>query len=323
LQNFWTCHCKKFVYNLSDMEEIITIIGPTGVGKTKLAIELADKFNGEIISADSRQVYKYLNIGTAKPTTEERKKAVFHLIDFLIPDENYSCGNFARDAEHLIEEILNRNKLPIVCGGTGLYIRALYNPLHQLPQADKNLKEKLQEVLKEKGLYHLYNKLLGIDPEWAKKVGPRDKQRILRGLEVYEIAKRPLSELIKKERAQARYRPKYIGLIIPRNELYKRIDNRYDKMISNGLVDEVKNILKMGFKPDCYGLRTIGYKEIVRYLQGDWDLKTAIEKAKQHTRNFAKRQITWFRGISEVNWYNPDNLYDNLAYFKKILLKVN
>jgi len=301
------------------MSEIITIIGPTGVGKTRLAIELAEKFNGEIISADSRQVYKYLNIGTAKPTTEEREKAIFHLIDFLLPDEHYSCGNFARDAEHLIEEIIKRNKLPIVCGGTGLYIRALYDPLHQLPQADKNLKERLQQVLKEKGLDFLYNKLLGIDPEWANRVGPRDKQRILRGLEVYEIAKRPLSELIKKERVKARYRPKYIGLIVPRNELYKRIDNRYDEMISNGLVDEVKNILKMGFKPDCYGLRTIGYKEIVRYLQGDWDLKTAIEKAKQHTRNFAKRQITWFRAISEVNWYEPDDLYDNPGFFKKIL----
>ncbi|MGB9720385.1 MAG: tRNA (adenosine(37)-N6)-dimethylallyltransferase MiaA [bacterium] len=300
------------------MQGIITIVGPTAIGKTRIAIETAEKFNGEIISADSRQVYKYLNIGTAKPTLEERKRVMFHLIDFLNPDENYSCGNFARDAELLVEKILQRNKVPIVCGGTGLYIRALYNPLHQLPQADKNLKEKLQEMLKEKGLDFLYDRLLEIDPEWAKKVGPRDKQRILRGLEVYEITKRPLSELIKEERNQARYRPKYVGLIMPRNELYKRIDNRYDKMIEDGLVDEVKNILKMGFKSDCYGLRTIGYKEIVKYLQGDWDLQTAIDKAKQHTRNFAKRQITWFKKISEVNWYNLKDLHIDGEFFKSL-----
>jgi tRNA dimethylallyltransferase len=144
----YACHRKKFVYNLFAMEEIITIIGPTGVGKTKLAIEIAEKLNGEIISADSRQVYKYLDIGTAKPTTEERKKAIFHLVDFLTPDEHYSCGSFARDAEHLIEEILNRNKLPIVCGGTGLYIKALFNPLHQLPQSNRELKSYFQSLLK-------------------------------------------------------------------------------------------------------------------------------------------------------------------------------
>lgn len=290
------------------MREILTIIGPTAVGKTEIAIKIAERFNGEIISADSRQVYKYLNVGTAKPTIEQRKRVVFHLIDFLEPDENYSCGQFARDAEQLIGEVISKGRMPIICGGTGLYIRALFNPLHQLPQADKGLKEKLQNLLREKGLDYLYKKLLAVDPEWAKKIGPKDKQRILRGLEVYEIAKRPLSELIKKERVQARYKPKYIGLMISRNELYKRIDNRYHKMIENGLVDEVKNILKMGFEPDCYGLRTIGYKEIVRYLQGDWDLKTAIEKAKQHTRNFAKRQITWFKKILGVNWYEPEDL---------------
>ncbi|MEO0185942.1 MAG: tRNA (adenosine(37)-N6)-dimethylallyltransferase MiaA, partial [candidate division WOR-3 bacterium] len=179
------------------MREILTIIGPTAVGKTEIAIKIAEQFNGEIISADSRQVYKYLNIGTAKPTIEERKRVAFHLIDFLEPDQNYSCGQFARDAERLIEEILAKGKMPIVCGGTGLYIRALFNPLHQLPRADKELKEQLQNMLKQKGLEYLYKELLAVDPEWARRVGPHDKQRILRGLEVYEITKKPLSELIK------------------------------------------------------------------------------------------------------------------------------
>ncbi len=301
------------------MEEIITIIGPTGVGKTKLAIEIAEKFNGEIISADSRQVYKYLNIGTAKPTTEERKKAIFHLVDFLTPDENYSCGSFARDAEHLIEEILNRNRLPIVCGGTGLYIKALFNPLHQLPQSNRELKSYFQNLWKEKGLDYLYNRLLRIDPEWANRIGPRDKQRILRGLEVYEITGRPLSALIKQEKRDTRFKPKYIGLLRPREELYKKIDERYDLMVNNGLIDEVKMVLRMGFDPNCPGLRTIGYKQIVQYLNGEWDLAIAIGKAKQQTRNFAKRQITWFSKITQVNWYNPDDLYVNSEFLQIIM----
>ncbi|MEO0137974.1 MAG: tRNA (adenosine(37)-N6)-dimethylallyltransferase MiaA [candidate division WOR-3 bacterium] len=290
------------------MREIITIIGPTAVGKTEIAIRIAEQFNGEIISADSRQVYKYLDIGTAKPTIEERKRVTFHLIDFLEPDQNYSCGQFARDAERLIEEILAKGKMPIVCGGTGLYIRALFNPLHQLPQADKELKERLQNLLKERGIGYLYKKLQEIDPQWAERIGPKDKQRILRGLEVYEITRTPLSELIKKEKRKPKYRAKYIGIILNRDELYKRIDGRYDRMIENGLVDEVKKILDMGFKPDCYGLRTIGYKEIVKYLQGEWDLQTAIEKAKRHTRNFAKRQVTWFKKIPEISWFHPGDL---------------
>uniref|UniRef100_A0A7C4TCW8 tRNA dimethylallyltransferase n=1 Tax=candidate division WOR-3 bacterium TaxID=2052148 RepID=A0A7C4TCW8_UNCW3 len=304
------------------MEEIITIIGPTGVGKTRLAIEFAEKFNGEIISADSRQVYKYLDIGTAKPTTEEREKVVFHLIDFLEPDEHYSCGSFARDAENVIEKVLSKKKLPIVCGGTGLYLKALFEPLHQLPESSKELKSYFQNLLREKGLDYLFNRLLKIDPEWAMKIGPKDKQRILRGLEVYEITKKPLSELIKKEKRKPRYKPKYIGLIKNRYELYKIIDKRYDSMINAGLIDEVKNVIKMGYAVDCPGLRTIGYKEIVKYLKGEWNLQIAIEKAKQHTRNFAKRQITWFSKISGVNWYNPDDLYNNRAFLKKILAGV-
>ncbi len=304
------------------MKEILTIVGPTAVGKTEIAIRIAEHFNGEIISADSRQVYKYLNIGTAKPTIEERKRVAFHLIDFLNPDENYSCGQFARDAEQLLGGLISKNKMPILCGGTGLYIRALFNPLHQLPQADKRLKERLQNILNEKGLDYLYKRLLTVDPEWAKRVGPKDKQRILRGLEVYEITKKPLSELFKGKKQSPKYKPKYLGLVLPRDDLYKRIDERYDMMIKNGLVDEIKNILNMGFKSDCYGLRTIGYKEIVKYLNGDWDLKTAIEKAKRHTRNFAKRQLTWFKKIPDVNWYNPDDLVigDNLINLVKTLL---
>ncbi len=294
--------------NCEDLTPVYAIVGPTAVGKTRVAIELAKRMNGEIVSADSRQIYKYLDIGTAKPTLQERAEVNFHLIDFLEPDENYSCGQFARDAEQLISEILKKSKTPIVCGGTGLYIRALFNPLHPLPRADKSLKNYLRNLLEKNGIAFLYQQLKKVDPEWAEKIGPNDKQRILRGLEVYEITKKPLSSLIRSERSKSRYTPVYIGIAVLREQLYNRINERYDQMIQDGLIEEVKKILEMGFAPDCYGLRTIGYKEIIEYLQGRWDLGTAIEKAKQHTRNFAKRQLTWFSKITNTHWFSPYEL---------------
>ncbi len=302
--------------NCEDLTPLYTIVGPTAAGKTSIAIELAKRMNGEIISADSRQIYRYLDIGTAKPTPKERAEVNFHLIDFLEPSENYSCGQFAGDAEQLIGEIFKKSKTPIVCGGTGLYIRALFNPLHPLPRADKSLKNYLKNLLEKNGIVFLYQQLKKIDPEWAEKIGPNDKQRILRGLEVYEITKKPLSSLIRSERSKARYKPAYIGITLIREQLYNRINERYDQMVQDGLIKEVKKILEMGFAPDCYGLRTIGYKEIIEYLQGRWDLETAIEKAKQHTRNFAKRQLTWFSKITDIKWYSPYEL-DRIMNFVK------
>lgn len=287
--------------------KILTIVGPTAVGKTKVAIEIARRISGEIISADSRQIYKYLNIGTAKPTRKERKKINIHLIDFIHPDNTYSCGKFARDAEAKIEQIIRKGNIPIICGGTGLYIRSLFNPLHKLPESDKKNKEKLICMLAEHGLDYLYEKLLSVDPEWAKKINPRDKQRILRGLEVYAMTGKPLSTLIKKKKRKSKYLPYYIGLNLPREELYQRINNRFDDMLNNGLIEEVKSLLKKGFNPESSALRTIGYKEIIEYLQGELSREAAIEKVKCRTRNFAKRQITWFNKITGLQWYSPED----------------
>ncbi len=289
------------------MMRILTIVGPTAAGKTKVAIEIAKKISAEIISADSRQIYKYLDIGTDKPTHKEQKKVKFHLIDFIHPDDNYSCGQFARDAEAKIEEIRTRGNVPLLCGGTGLYIRALFNPLHKLPESDKEVKEKLMKKLNKYGVDYIYKKLLSIDPAWAKKITPKDKQRILRGLEVYELTGKPLSVLIKNQRKKSKYKPIYIGLNIAREELYKRINKRFDEMLKNGLVKEVKFLLKNGFSPESSALRTIGYREIVEYLQGKTTLNEAIERAKRHTRNFAKRQISWFSKIPGLKWYNPED----------------
>lgn len=289
------------------MNRILTIVGPTAVGKTKVAIEVAKKISGEIISADSRQIYKYLDIGTAKPTRKERRNINFHLIDFAHPDDTYSCGQFTRDAEIKIEEIEDRGNNPIICGGTGLYIKALFKPLHNLPQSDRKLKKKLAHLLQKHGIEYLYKRLLSIDPDWAKKIMPRDTQRILRGLEVYEITGLPLSKLIKKEKKKAKYLPCYIGLNLSRKDLYQRIEKRFDTMVKNGFIEEVKYLLKKGLNPESNALRTIGYKEIIGYLRGKLTLDETLNRIKQRTRNFAKRQVTWFSKIPDLHWYNSED----------------
>jgi tRNA dimethylallyltransferase len=287
------------------MDTILTIVGPTGAGKTALAVALAKKNNGEIISADSRQVYKHMNIGTAKPSVTEQQEVRFHLIDTIEPDQAYSCGQFARDAENLIAEITGRGRMPIVCGGTGLYIKALFYPLHALPQPDSGIKKELMNSLLTRGIAALYRELREVDPEWASRIKPADKQRILRGLEVYRMTGKPLTDLTRGKRPKARYKPRFIGLNLPRLELYRRINERFDRMIMDGLVRETEVLLEKGYPPDCNGLRTIGYREIVEYLQGKTTLSEAVKKAKQRTRNYAKRQITWFLKIPGVKWLDP------------------
>lgn len=285
---------------------VLTIVGPTAVGKTGFAVEIAKRISGEIISADSRQIYKHLDIGTAKPNAKQRKEVKFHLVDFIEPDQNYSCGQFARDADEKIRDIAQRNRYPFICGGTGLYIRALFQPLDELPASNKEIKERLHKAMDEHGLEHLYQRLLRIDAAWARSITPRDKQRIIRGLEVYEITGKPLTELIGKKKKHTELEPFYVGLALDRTMLYARIDRRFDGMIQDGLVNEVESLLARGFDPRSNALRTIGYKEIVEHLQGRMTLDEAIESAKRHTRNFAKRQITWFNRMPGITWHDPE-----------------
>lgn len=284
--------------------KVLTIVGPTAVGKTHIAVSIAQKISGEIISADSRQIYRDLNIGTAKPTAEEQRLVRFHLIDFVPPDASYSCGQFARDAEQKIKEISSRGHTPIVCGGTGLYIRTLFHPLHKLPESDNRIKAKLLTEYNKHGIEHLYKRLLNIDPEWAQKITPRDKQRILRGLEVYEISGKTITALTQIKRKKSRYVPHYAGLTMPRDELYDRINQRFDRMIEQGLVEEVRTLLDKGLDPTSSALRTIGYKEIVEHLSEALTLDQAVEKAKRRTRNFAKRQLSWFNNIEGIEWHD-------------------
>lgn len=298
---------------------LLTIVGPTSVGKTSVAIEIARIISGEIVSADSRQIYRYLDIGTAKPDAEQRRKTKFHLIDFVPPDDEYSCGQFARDAEHAVADIRSRGFIPIICGGTGLYIKSLFHPLDDLPRSDKETKERLQNVLERKGIAYMYEKLTRVDPMWAGRIKPNDKQRILRGLEVYEKTGVPLSKIIGNMK-RAPFLPNYIGLNLARKKLYERIDCRFGEMMRKGLLDEVRSLLQRGYSPQSNALRTIGYKEIIEHLQGRTTLDEAVEKAKRRTRNYAKRQITWFNKLPGLEWYDPEDpcvIEDILRKIKK------
>lgn len=288
------------------MKTVIAIVGPTAGGKTGLAVALAGAMGGEIVSADSRQIYKRLDIGTAKPTPAERRQAVFHLIDFIEPDKEYSCGQFGRDAGLRIEKIRADGKTPIVCGGTGLYIKALFDPLHLLPRSTRETKGKLSAELKDRGLESMYRRLQKTDPEWARRIQANDKQRIMRGLEILELTGQTMTSLLTRPRPRAKFQPRYFGIRWPRPKLYERIDRRFDRMIDDGLVDEIRGILKLGYAADRNALRTIGYRELIEYLHGKTSLAEAVERAKKNTRNFAKRQMTWFGKVAGVKWLDGE-----------------
>ncbi len=284
---------------------IPVILGPTASGKTDIAVNIAPKIKAEIISADSRQVYEYLDIGTAKPTLVQRQKARFHLIDHVALDADYSAGQFAEDAMKAIEEIRARKKLPLVVGGSGLYIRAFFSPMFKSPKPAPGKREELDRLEQEKGLGYLFKKLAAIDPVWAEKVGARDRQRIKRGLEVFQTTGRRISDWI-KDRPVVPYAPCYIGIEVERVVLYRRIDDRFLRMIDDGLIGEVKRLLDQGCPRNANALSTVGYKEMVAYLDGKLGLDEAIKLAQKNTRNYAKRQLTWFRGMKDVHWLPPD-----------------
>ncbi|MEO0225800.1 MAG: tRNA (adenosine(37)-N6)-dimethylallyltransferase MiaA [candidate division WOR-3 bacterium] len=283
---------------------IPVILGPTASGKTELAVKIGPQLNAEIISADSRQIYKDLDIGTAKPTSEQRQIVRFHMIDFLPITESYSAGQFAEDALPIIKDILNRKKLPLVVGGSGLYIRALFTPMFKSPRPDPELRARLDGLEQKYGIDHLYNELLRIDPAWAKKVGPRDRQRIKRGLEIYQLTGRKISDWI-KEKVAAPYQPYYIGIELPRKVLYQRINERFLRMIDQGLIGEVERLLRQGLSKKLNAFNTFGYKEIIAYLENRLSLPAAIHLAQKNTRNYARRQLTWFRKIKDVHWFPP------------------
>ena len=297
---------------------VIVIAGPTASGKTKLAIELAKKINGEIVSCDSMQIYKEMDIGTAKPTKEEQEEAKHYMIDIISPYERFSVSDYKKMAEKKIQEIINNGKTPIVVGGTGLYINSLiYGIEFAEIEFDEKYREELEKIAQDEGLEKLFEEAKKIDPKAMETINQNDKKRILRVLEIYHgtgITKTEQEELSRKNGPKFDY--KVFALNIDRNILYERINNRVDKMIEAGLIEEVKNIYQ---KYNCFptAMQGIGYKEVVEYLNHNCTKDEMIDKIKQESRRYAKRQLTWFRKNKEITWL--DGLADIQNNIKIIL----
>ena len=287
---------------MASFPDILVIAGPTASGKTSVGIELAQRIDGEIISADARQIYRFMDIGTAKPTTEERAATRHHLIDFINPDEDYSAGQFAEDASAVIGDILRRGKMPIVVGGAGLYIRALFDGFSPMPKIPIEVRARLKEEGRD-CLPALYKRLCEVDPEWAAKIQATDTQRILRGLEVYEASGKPLSEYQKvSPTPPIRHKASYLGLYWEREVLYDRINARACLMFENGLIKEAKSLRDRGYSSDLNALNAFGYREIFQYLDGETTLDRALADLQQGTRRYAKRQMTFFRRDKRFRW---------------------
>jgi len=284
----------------------IVLLGPTAVGKTKLSIELAKELNGEIISADSMQVYRGLDIGTAKPTMEERQGIPHHLIDIHNPDEEWTVSDFVEESQKLKVKIQNKGKLPIIVGGTGLYLWSLLEGFaFPISPADKELRGRLEEL----PTTTLYAQLSASDPKAAEKIHANDKKRIIRALEVFELTGKPISELQESRKPEAESRTRnytLIGINLTREELYERINARIDNMIAQGLIGEVEGLLAKGYSKSLNSFQALGYKEVVEYLDGKWDKEQMVEELKKRTRNFARRQLTWFRRFKDVKWFRPE-----------------
>lgn len=289
-----------------DKKKVIVICGPTASGKTSLGIQIAKLVNGEIISADSMQIYKDMDIGSAKPTIEERAQAVHHLVDFVDPDRRYSVADFKKDAESKIKEILEKNKVPIIVGGTGLYVNSLiYNIHYNEVETDLEYRKMLESI----DVKDLYKMAEGIDSEALNKIASTDRKRISRILEIYHSTGKTKTELEKESRHEPEYDYKIFVLNMDRQKLYDRINLRVDLMIKDGLVDEVKRMLEK-YSEFPTAMQGLGYKEIVDYLNGNCSLDEVIEKIKLETRRYAKRQLTWFRSYDNATWIesgNPEN----------------
>jgi tRNA dimethylallyltransferase len=284
--------------------KIYAIVGPTASGKSEIAIELALKIGGEIINCDSVQIYKEIEIATAKVSNEEMRGVPHHLIDYVAPDVNYTAADWAKDAAEKIAEIEARGNIPILAGGTGFYLRALREPFFESPKTDQSLREKLERIRKRKGAEHLYKILQKLDAVSAAKLYPRDYVRVSRALEIYFQTGKSISEFQPNRAAPPEFASRIIVFALnpPRPILYEKINRRAEQHFANGLVEEVKRLREKGLRDDTNALGAHGYRRVCEYLRGERTLESAIELSKQDVRNYAKRQMSWFRREKNVIW---------------------
>lgn len=304
--------------------KIVVICGPTGAGKTSMAVKLAQELEGEIISADSMQIYRYMNIGTAKPTAFEQSCVPHYLIDVVSPDETFDAARFAALARAEIENLVKRGRVPFVVGGAGLYIKALLYGLFDADSSNAAIRNQLKQIAREKGIDALYKRLVKYDPGSATRIHPNDSIRIIRALEIFEHTGKTISQYHEEHRFSGRpYDAFKIGVFMPRDILYKKIDARVDAMIAAGLLDEVKQLLEKGYTDELPSMQSIGYRHMTDFIKGRLSLEETVNTMKRDTRRYAKRQMTWFRADSEIQWVEPGREIEVKQMIAKFLMSGN
>jgi tRNA dimethylallyltransferase len=287
---------------------LVIVLGPTAVGKSRVAVDLALRFGGEVISGDSIQVYRGFDVGTDKPGPETRRGVPHHLIDIVGPEVQFTAADFVREALAAARAAAGRGRLPIVAGGTGLYLKALCDGLFPGPGRDPALRTALEAEAREKGLEALFRRLEGVDPEYAAKIRARDRVRIIRALEVHAATGRPISEHFRATESPVKGRTVVrLGLRLEREALYARIDQRVDRMFAHGLVEEVRGLIARGVPESAPPFRALGYSHVLRHLRGEIGRDEAAALTKTDTRHYAKRQMTWFRKMADIAWFSPDD----------------
>jgi tRNA dimethylallyltransferase len=285
------------------LKPIVVIVGPTAVGKSRVAIEVAKAFETEVLTADSRQVYRGMDIGTDKPIPDERQGIPHRLIDLVNPDESFNAGLYRRQALDEIERLYRDRRLPLVVGGTGLYVRTLLRGLCGAPPADPTLRETLRQEAKEQGHDRLYARLVAVDPTTAARLHPRDESKVIRALEVYQLSGRRMSEFQQEHGFDEQpFSALIIGLNRGRDLLYRRIEGRIDSQLADGLMEETKQLLDQGYRLDCAAMKGLGYRHVAAYLAGEYDAAEMVRRFKRDTRHYAKRQMTWFRKEQGIQW---------------------